>query len=210
MDGTILNTLADLAHATQLTLAKHQLTDTTLAEVRCDVGNGARVLFERLCKTRGCFSDELVDTLLHDFRIYYEAHHNDNTKPYEGVPDMLAQCIKDGWKLAVLSNKPHDDVCALADVHFSGLFTMAEGASDAFLLKPHPEHVEHIIHMLHATPQTCVYIGDSEVDVQTAHNAQVHGVFVDWGYRSREELKRAGATKIASTPDELYQFITHI
>lgn len=205
MDGTILNTLQDLYTATQNSLRFYNLPKTSHEETRRCVGNGARVLMERICEVRGC-SDK-VDALLAYFKKNYAEHHADTTCPYPHMLEVLQMLSSEGFKLAVLSNKPNSDVQALAELHFPHIFDIAEGALDTYPLKPAPDHNFAIMNALGSTARTTLYIGDSEVDVMCAQNTGCEHLVVSWGFRDVDTLIRAGATNIVHTTDELYRFI---
>ena len=201
LDGTILDTLKDLAEATNYALARRGFPVRTLDEIREFVGNGARNLILRACPEGTPAS--VLDAVQKDFTEYYKDHCADNTRPYEGIKELLAELRAAGIKTAVLSNKPDYGVQALVKVHFDGLFDLAMGERPEFRRKPEPDAVNAILEQLAVPRENAVYIGDSDVDVATAENAGLDHVIVTWGFRSRDFLLAHGAKKLAADMDEL-------
>ena len=206
LDGTVLNTLDDLADATNAVLTANNMPTRTLDEVRRFVGNGVRKLIERAVPAG---TDEpLVEKILGDFKAYYGAHCAEKTAPYEGILEMLAALRQNGVRTAVVSNKADFAVQALAKQYFGDLFDVALGEDTAKRpTKPAPDMVYHVLNMLGATPAEAVYIGDSDVDVLTARNAGLRCIAVTWGFRDRACLQKAGATLLADTAKELQNLI---
>ncbi len=141
------------------------------------------------------------------FREYYLLHMQDMTAPYDGVIDLLRSLRKKGIKTAVVSNKLHQAVYELCLDYFPGLIDEAIGVSDENERKPSPVNVLKALDRLCVSADECIYIGDSEVDVQTAHNAGIKCIGVTWGFRDREELERAGAESIVSSCDRILQLM---
>lgn len=201
LDGTVLNTLEDLTDATNAALAMHGYSSHDADAIRSFVGNGIEILIRRALP-RG--TDEAkMHTVLEDFKKYYGAHCADKTRPYPGVPDMLCALRAAGVKTAVVSNKADFAVKTLAERYFTGLFDMAVGEREGIARKPAPDSVLEIMRALEVAPAECVYIGDSDVDVQTAKNAGVDGIFVTWGFRSAACLKKEGAAMLVDDVSEL-------
>lgn len=205
MDGTVLDTLQDLADSTNAVMRMHRYPTHSMEAIRSFVGNGARVLIEKALPS-GTSAEE-IDTVFGDFKEYYGKHSADATKPYDGILEMLRQLRAAGVHTAVVSNKPDFAVKALAAKYFDGLFDMAIGDRDGVRKKPAPDSVLEVMATLGATHGEAVYIGDSDVDVQTAKNAGIDGIFVDWGFRSAACLRESGATQIVSTPAEICRLI---
>ena len=171
--------------------------------MRAFVGNGAQKLIARAVPEG--LSQAQQDAVLAEFQTYYGAHCAELTKPYDGILPLLAQLQKDGVQTAVVSNKPDFAVQTLAAQYFPGLLAASAGAKDGVRKKPYPDSVLAVIDQLHAEGKRAVYIGDSEVDVDTAKNAQLPCISVSWGFRAREVLLDAGASCICDTVDQLAQ-----
>jgi len=206
MDGTILNTLEDLQDALNYALAIEGMPLRTLDEVRRFVGNGVRKLVERGAGQGA--SDELLARLYDNFQVWYKPHCADKTRPYEGVTEVIAKLRELGVVTAVVSNKSDGGVQDLCKRFFDGLFDSRIGQRPDALPKPAPDSVFAALAELGASPEDAVYIGDSEVDLQTARNSGLDCIAVEWGFRDREFLKQQGASLIVSSPDELIPLIT--
>jgi len=205
MDGTVLDTLQDLADSTNAVLKKHGYPTHDIEAVRQFVGNGAKKLIANALP-HGT-EQAKIDTVLGDFKEYYKLHSADATKPYDGVLEMLAALRAAGVRTAVVSNKPDFAVQSLAKTYFAQLFDMAVGDREGIRKKPAPDSVFEVMKALGATPAETVYIGDSDVDVQTAQNAGIDGIFVSWGFRSVACLRESGAEVIVSSPAEITRII---
>ena len=198
LDGTLLDTLEDILAATNYALSVHGYPSRTLAELRRFVGNGAENQI-RLSLPEGA-SPEEVQTVLATYKPYYTAHCQHFTRPYEGIPQALAQ-ISRKYPLAIVSNKPDAAVKALCAREFPGIFALGE--SPDCPRKPDPAMVRKALAAIGA--DTCVFVGDSEVDLLTAKNAGVPCLSVLWGFRDREDLEKAGALRLCQDPAELPQ-----
>ncbi len=197
LDGTLLDTLQDLHDAVNYALRQHRLPERTLAEVRRFVGNGAGRLIERAVEGRADAS-----AVLETFRSYYNAHCQVKTKPYDGIPEALADLGK-RYPMAVVSNKPDSAVKPLCGEYFPGIFALGEAAGCP--RKPAPDMVYKAMEAIGV--EACVYVGDSEVDVLTAKNAGVPCLSVLWGFRDREDMEAAGATYFCETPAKLAEIL---
>lgn len=200
LDGTLLDTLEDILAATNYALSVHGYPSRTLAELRRFVGNGAENQI-RLSLPEGS-SPEEVQTVLATYKPYYTAHCQHFTRPYEGIPQALAQ-ISRKYPLAIVSNKPDAAVKALCAREFPGIFALGE--SPDCPRKPDPAMVRKALAAIGA--DTCVFVGDSEVDLLTAKNAGVPCLSVLWGFRDREDLEKAGALRFCQDPAELPQVL---
>ena len=196
LDGTLLNTLDDLADAVNTTLAHFGYPERTIDEVRQFVGNGAERLI-RLALPQQT-DDRKVFEALDFFREYYAAHSQVKTCPYAGVMEALAE-VKREFPVAIVSNKPDEAVKILCKQYFGDVYAI--GQSSRFPRKPAPDMVHQALSMLGA--ERCVYVGDSEVDVLTAQNAGVPCLSVLWGFRDRNVLLEAGATCFCEDPRDL-------
>ena len=195
LDGTLLDTLEDLADAVNHTMRQFGYPECTLEEVRCFVGNGARKLIERAVPDGAD-----VDAVLAAFRIYYDAHCQVKTKPYGGIMEALAELEKK-YPIAVVSNKPDSAVKSLCADYFPGLY--ARGESTDCPRKPAPDMVFKAMEAIGA--ERCIYVGDSEVDVLTAKNAGMPCLSVLWGFRDRDEIEAAGGSDFCGDTAELIE-----
>ena len=205
LDGTLLNTLEDLADSVNYALALHALPCRTLAEIRCFVGNGVAKLIARAVPDG---TDSTLEArCLADFQAHYLEHMQDKTAPYPGVLELLDTLRENGVKLAVASNKFEDAVKALCSVYFGDRFDVAVGASDRAAKKPAPDMVFNAIKALNADSARTVYVGDSDVDADTAHNAGLPFLAVTWGFRDEDCLRGHGATVFAGNTEELLKLL---
>lgn len=205
LDGTLLDTLGDLHAAVNHALRAFGFAERSLDEVRRFIGNGVVKLMQRATPEG---TDEETDARCLDaFREYYLAHMQDMTAPYEGVIPLIKELREKGIKTAVVSNKFHKAVYGLCLDYFPGLIDEAIGVSNEAERKPSPVNVYKAMEKLGVNADECIYIGDSEVDVQTAHNAGVKCIGVTWGFRDREEL--AGAQIICDSCDEILKIIVN-
>ncbi len=205
LDGTLLDTLGDLHAAVNYALREFSFPERSLDEVRAFIGNGVVKLMERA--TPDGIDDETQARCLEAFRGYYLAHMRDMTAPFEGVSELMMQLREKGIKIAVVSNKLHEAVQVLCRDYFPGLTDLAIGVSQEAQRKPDPTNVLKALELFSADSSNAVYIGDSEVDVQTAHNAGLKCIGVTWGFRSEQELLEAGCDLIAETCDEIKKII---
>lgn len=198
LDGTLLDTLDDLTNATNAALGALGLPLRTREEVRSFVGNGIGKLMERAVGAR----TEYFNEALTEFKKYYGEHCADETKPYEGILPLLAELKARGVKTAVLSNKADFAVKKLAKEYFDGLLLSAVGENEAAGIrkKPAPDSLFSVMKELGASSETTLYVGDSEVDIETAKNAGVDCLCVTWGFRDRAFLKAQGGTLFVDTP----------
>jgi len=205
LDGTVLDTIDDLADAVNHVLTEFGMPCRSIDEVRAYTGNGARRLIE-LSATPGT-PNETVDKILSVYREYYGAHSEIKTAPYAGICEMLKKLRASGCRTAVLSNKPDAPVVTLCKKYFDGLFDYAAGEREGIIRKPSPDGIYQIMKLFGASAAETVYIGDSEVDIETARNAGLDCISVDWGFRDRSTLIDAGAVRIVSSADELLSAI---
>lgn len=201
LDGTILDTVEDLAASVNAALTASGFPERSVEDVRRFVGNGIRRTLE-LAAPEGT-SPTAVDRLYRDFTDHYRVHNADRTRPYDGIPELVASLREAGMKTAVVSNKVDSAVKALCERFFPGQFDLAVGERDGVPRKPSPEGVREVLDTLGVAPQEAVYIGDSEVDIQTARNAGLDEVLVAWGFKGRAFLERQGAKRVADSPAEI-------
>ena len=195
MDGTLLDTLEDLRESTNHVLREMGYPERSLEEMRRFVGNGAEMQIRRAVPEGT--SEENIAKVLRAYRAYYQEHCRIKTKVYDGLLDMLDALKARGVKTAVVSNKPDEAVKKLSEEYFGGRMDYAVGAKDGRRCKPYPDMVDAALEALGETREGAVFIGDSEVDVQTGLNAGLPVIAVSWGFRSRETIAEAGATVIA-------------
>lgn len=205
LDGTLLNTLDDLAASVNYALRTHGMPERTLDEVRSFVGNGVRLLMERAIP-EGTDNPRFEETFA-TFRQYYMDHSLDKTLPYEGIPEMIHALKQRGCRLAVVSNKFYAATQELIR-HFFPEITVAIGEheSEGIRKKPAPDTVFEALRQLGVGKENAVYVGDSDVDLQTAHNSGLPCISVLWGFRDRDFLLAHGATTFISQPKELLSY----
>ncbi len=201
LDGTLLDTLTDLFIGVNHALSAEGLPDRTKEEIRSFVGNGIAKLITRAVPAGT--DDETVSRVLEAFTPYYKAHMNDHTAPYPGILSLLARLKTAGVPMAVVSNKADYATKALVAAHFGDTVTVAVGERPGVPEKPAPDGVFEALRLLSLSPREAVYIGDSQVDVQTAMAAGMPGIAVSWGFRDKAALLAAGATHVADTPEAL-------
>ena len=202
LDGTLLDTLDDLWAAVNTALKKFSLPLRTREEVRGFVGNGIVKLMERAV---GQAEKEVLEGALAEFKRYYGEHCEDETKPYEGIIELLTALKAKGIRTAVVSNKADFAVKKLAEGYFEGLLEYAVGENEeaGIRKKPAPDSLLAVMQSMGAGTSSTVYIGDSEVDIQTAKNAGVDCISVTWGFKDKQFLQDNGATVLVDAPEEI-------
>ena len=212
LDGTLLDTLDDLRDAMNRALASFGFPPHTLEEVRSFVGNGIRDYTLRAVPAGT--DSETAERVLAAFKVDYSVHCKDKTAPYAGILPLLEALKQSGIQTAIVSNKADFAVKALAEEHFPGLCDCALGESAEIPKKPAPDMIRKVLSTLGVSEKDALYVGDSDVDFDTAMNAGLNVILVDWGFRSRTLLEsrldtipkeRSGA--IASTTEELLRLI---
>ena len=188
LDGTLLDTLTDLTASVNYALARVGLPARSRDEVRSFLGDGYKVLMEKACG--GANS---ADALKY-FTEYYAVHLEDNTAPYPGVTDALAALAAKGRKMAVVSNKGYDAVQVLCGRFFAPHVTLYYGVSDTLRKKPAPDMLLAAMRDLHSDAEDCVMVGDGEPDIAMARAAGIDIISVTWGFRTKEQLEKAGGT----------------
>lgn len=201
MDGTLLDTIADLAGALNHTLVCNGYPPRTPEEIRSFVGNGARRLV-RLALPEDVDEAE-AERVLQAYQAYYLAHPCVKTRPYDGMAALAAQLASHGVKTAIVSNKPDDTAKALGRRFFPDMLTV--GDDGVHPRKPAPDNVLRALEQLGAAPERTAYVGDSEVDAQTARNSGTDGYIVGWGYRSPSQLRQSGVDEVIVSAEELLQ-----
>ena len=209
LDGTLLDTLADLAASTNYALRKHGMPEHSIDDVRRFVGNGVRKLMERAVPDGA--DNPLFDEAFATFRQHYMEHSLDTTRPYDGIPETLAALKAQGCRLAVVSNKMMAATQELCRHFFPDTIEVAIGEDEAHGIrkKPAPDTVFEALKTLGISRVgasdglSAVYVGDSDVDIQTAANAGLPCISVLWGFRDRDFLIQHGAETFISAPSEL-------
>lgn len=207
LDGTLLDTIEDLANSVNFALAQHNFATHPVEAYNFFIGNGVNKLLERALPEEHRNAD-MVSMLKVDFVKHYYAHAEEFTKPYPGITELITKLAADGYQLGVASNKIHPATVELVKRFFPGIdFTAVFGQREGYPVKPNPGILEEIIEMAGVEKTEVLYIGDSGVDAATAYNAKVPFVGVLWGFRPRKELEEVGATEFAETTEELYRMI---
>lgn len=207
LDGTLVNSLEDLAIAVNYGLKNANLPLHDVEKYKTFVGNGRDKLIERAMGEMSS-NPALKEQVKASFDLYYAKHCNDNTASYPGCFEMLKRLSEQNVMTAVLSNKPDEFVDEiLSKIYPNHFFTLAWGRKPEYKEKPNPESLRAMLEELGVSAEECLYIGDSDVDVFTAQNAGVDMLGVEWGFRGREELISAGAPKVVSTAAEIVEYI---
>ena len=202
LDGTLLNTLEDLADAGNWVCRRNGWPEHTLEEYRTMVGHGLSDLVRKF-SPEGYRSPLLMMNTLAQFSEYYGQHNMDKTRPYAGMTELTAELGRRGVNMAVYSNKADDFSRQIVEHYFPGVFTLVRGKVRGVPVKPDPTGVRQVLTELGADPAGTLFVGDSSVDIRTAHNAGLAACGVTWGFRSRESLTDAGADFLADTPEQL-------
>lgn len=203
LDGTLLDTLQDLANSVNIALEDFGQPVRTVEEVRAFVGNGVRKLMQRAVPEGT--DEDLGKRIYERFLEVYDREKNHYTKPYDGILELIALLKARGVACAVLSNKNDDAVVALCEAHFPNCFEFTQGMRPGVAPKPAPDALFALCTRMGINPEDAVYIGDSEVDVKTAQAAGMRLVAVTWGFRSREMLAKTGAKEMIDAPRELIE-----
>lgn len=203
LDGTLLNTLADLHAGVNHALSTHSLPLRTQEQTKASVGNGVRRLIMQSVPEQT--SPALAEAVLRDFRSYYATHSRVCTAPYPGILPLLNALDAEGRQIAIVSNKFDAAVKDISSHFFGRLISVAIGEAEerGIRKKPAPDTVLEAMRQLHAKPSDTVYVGDSEVDIETARAASLPCISVTWGFRSEQQLREAGAAVLVHTTSEL-------
>lgn len=201
LDGTLLNTIQDLAASCNYALRCSNMPEYSVDEVRMMVGNGVKKLMERAIP-EGLNNPRFEETYA-SFRKHYLEHNLDTTGPYPGIMDLLKNLKAHGKKVAVVSNKFYAATQALCKHFFSDYVDVAIGERENIRKKPAPDTVNEALLQLGASRDTAVYIGDSDVDIETARNSNMPCISVLWGFRDHDFLVEHGATRLISSPKKL-------
>lgn len=201
LDGTLLETLTDLAASLNHTLKCFGLPERGMDEVRTFVGNGIPKLIERACPPE--YTPEQREPVCHEFIRYYLEHCTDATAPYEGILPLLEKLKESGIRIAVSSNKADEATRELCEQMFPGLTDLVLGSRKGIANKPAPDGARIIMDELGCRPEETLYVGDSDVDIATARNTGIRCISVSWGFRNTDFLLANGAETIIDHPEEL-------
>ena len=207
-DGTLIDTLEDLKNAVNHALIAQNLPKKSKEHIRISIGNGVNKLVAR-CLENG-EENPIYLTVLNDFRKYYSEHSLDNTFPYPGIDKVLKDLKENNYLLAVCTNKVDSIAKDIMNKYFPNIFDYIQGDVDFLKKKPAKDMVEHILNKLNITKEECVYVGDTNVDEETALNSGVDYIIVNYGYRTIEELKRQCPTARISSMSDLVNNIKRL
>ena len=205
LDGTLLDTVDDLANAVNDALREHGFPTHDREKYFYFVGNGARNLIRRSLPAD--VDEATYESVYACYTANYEARWNVCTKPYPGIPELIEKLRTDGIPMAVVSNKPDDRTKTAIYHYFPDTFDVVFGGRDNVPLKPNPAAVFEALELMGCKVEDAVYIGDTSVDIETGKSAGIFTVGVLWGFRKAEELSAAGADKLCKTAEELYETI---
>ncbi len=207
LDGTLLNTLDDLADSTNYALSKFGYPTRTIEEVRQFVGNGVAKLIERAIPDGE--NNPNFEKCLSIFKENYAKNMYNKTAPYNGIIEMLSNLKSKGIKIAVVSNKFDLAVKELCKKYFEGFIDFAAGENEAqgIKKKPAPDTVISVLNEFNFAPEDAVYVGDSDVDIMTAKNSKMPCISVTWGFRDKKFLLENGATILINAPSEIYNHL---
>ena len=204
-DGTVADTLQNITDAVNHTMRHFGRPTFSPETLKHHLGWGVDYLMRHLIPT---ISEAEVREILRYYRPWYAQHATENGLPYPGILPMMEALREDGLKLAIVSNKPDPAMQPVAVRYFRSLISLAIGETPGIARKPEPDMLIYTAEALGVDLSRCLYVGDTEVDLQTAQNTGIDCVCVTWGFRTREELLRAGAARIADTPEDLLRLIT--
>lgn len=203
LDGTLTNTLEDIAFAMNRALRMYGLPEWETDDYRYLVGNGVRILAQRAVRDR----QDLADDVRNAYQAWYEQHSRDKTGPYEGIPELLRELNVREIPVCVLSNKPDADTKNVIGYYFPDIrFAQVRGQTE-LPIKPDPAGAKAIAREIGIEPENFLYLGDTAVDMQCAVNAGMHPIGVLWGFRTAEELTQNGAEHLISSPMELVDLL---
>ena len=206
LDGTLINTIDDLADASNYMLRHFGYPEFEVDEYKYKVGNGMRKLMERaLPENHRTAAD--IDAAMDVFMPYYGEHSLDKTKPYDGIADTLQKLRGMGVKTAVVTNKAHAAAVKILDNMLPGCFDVIFGQQEGVPTKPDPTSANMVIAKLGVLQSECIFIGDSGVDMQTANNVGAFALGALWGFRTKDELIENGAHAVIEKPAEILNFI---
>jgi len=205
LDGTLVNTLHDLTNSLNFALDACGFPALTEPRVAAIVGHSVNYMCEHAVPPE---HKDQAEKVLEIYREHYKEHSLDRSHPYDGMIEAVERIKAAGVTVAIASNKPHaDTVKVIETLYPKDMFALVLGRMDKFAIKPAPDVLRFIMDFFGVTPEESVYVGDSDVDVQFAHNAGMRCVSVDWGFRSVEEILAAGATCITGDPKKVPELV---
>ena len=204
LDGTVADSLQDIVDAINHTMRHFHLPEHTTGQLRPKLGWGVGHVMQTLFPDA---SEARIQELLAHYKPYYAEHAADKTKPFDGIPETLRRLRDMGLPLAIISNKPDSAVRPIARRFFEDLVDLSVGELDGVRRKPSPDMLQSAADRLGVALQRCLYVGDTQVDIDTGINAGIDCVCVTWGFRTREELVQAGAQYIIDRPEQLVEFV---
>lgn len=208
LDGTLTDTLESLSYSVNATLKELGLGQITDTQCKAFVGNGARRLIEQSLQAAGDPEAKRIEAAMEVYGRIFKKYCTYHVAPYEGIVDMLQELKKEGVQLAVLSNKPHLQTKDVVATFFDeDTFARVYGQQEGVPRKPDPAAVHMILEELEVSREECLYIGDSDVDMQTGCAAGVPAVGVTWGFRTKEVLIEHGATYVVDKPEEIISIV---
>ena len=205
LDGTLLYTLEDLKNSVNFALTKNGFKERSIDEIRAFVGNGIENLMRK--SVPDDITEEQFYNCFEDFKSHYKIHSEDNTKEYNGITELLKILKCKGFLLAVVSNKADFAVNTLCKKYFPDLLDCAFGEREGIKRKPCPDSVNEVVKILGVEKENCYYVGDSEVDVKTAHNAEIKCIACTWGFRSKNVLENEKPEYIIDSPEEILRIV---
>lgn len=204
LDGTLLDTLGGLTGSLNAARRMNNLALQTEEQVMTFINNGVVKMIERsLADDPGVYNEKLKNRLLKDYIAYYNSHYFEDTRPYNGITEILRRLKSDGMILACVTNKDDEPAQKLIERFFPGIFDYVSGSVEGVERKPSPEPVERCLNLLGVENRDAVYIGDSDTDIVTAYNCEMDCISCTWGYRSRKFLVENGALFICTEPVDL-------
>lgn len=206
LDGTLLDTLTDLYLTVNEVFKLNGYKERTKDEVRLSTGHGAKYLLRSLLPEN--VSDGTADLILEEYKPLLKKNQNNNTRPYPGIEKLLYELKDNGITSAILSNKPDEVARGLTEIYFKDVISACLGDKPGVARKPDPEGARIVLNEIGKSPEDIIYVGDSEIDIETAKNLGAPSVGVTWGFRDFETLRAAGADFIINKPQELIDVIS--
>ena len=207
LDGTLLDTLEDLAEATNWVCAQHGWPPHPVEAFKRYVGNGAVKLLERVTPPEVEITEQLRRQTMEEFTARYTAERSQKTAPYPGMPQLLERLKGHGVTVAVLTNKPDVAAGPVVERYYPGVFNVVQGALPDAPTKPDPTLLYKLMERIGAKRENTLFVGDSNVDIRTAKNGGLTSCGVLWGFRTRQELEAEGANYVVETPEQLAELI---
>lgn len=205
LDGTLLYTLEDLKNSVNFALKTNGFKERSIDEVREFVGNGIESLMRKSVPQN--ISEKTFQSCFEDFKSHYRIHSEDNTEEYDGITEMLKALKQNNILLAVVSNKADFAVKTLCNKYFPELLDVVFGEREGIKRKPSPDSVNEVVKLLNTEKVNCLYVGDSDVDVKTAHNAGIKCIACTWGFRSRNVLEKENPEYIIDSVTEILKIV---